>query len=98
MAEVYWYGSRYRKRNPGSAKTKTYPLKAVIERVEVPYDRDIEGNVLTLSMDVLECGHRIPTSKEHIDWNSTNPDSVNGPGALRDSKNRRCAKCAKETQ
>lgn len=30
-----------------------------VERTEdVPYDTDIDGNVLTVKVDILECGHK----------------------------------------
>lgn len=61
----------------------------VVKQFEVPYDRDREGNVLTVTKDELECGHTLAAHQPH--------------GSLRNAdlsppypKVRRCRRCEKE--
>lgn len=45
---------------------KDWVMRAVIEQEQRPYDRDINGVVLTTTMDVLECGHKIPATQPEL--------------------------------
>lgn len=70
----------------------------IVDRVDVPYDTDRYGQEMTTPMDVLSCGHQIPSVKKV--WRG---GSIYDPGArstgealpLKDSPQRRCFRCEK---
>ena len=39
------------------------PWRAVTERRQEPLNRDLEGNLRTVPVDLLECGHKLPVPK-----------------------------------
>lgn len=44
-----------------SMRERGQVVRAVVDRVQKPYAEDRDGNPIYMSVDVLECGHRLPT-------------------------------------
>ena len=93
-----WDGSKYvRNFNPKAAETFKYPKRKVVGEVEVPYDRDAEGKVLTVIMDILECGHRAKKSTNQAHWNNANADALRRGYEPVQAAYHHCRKCPKES-
>lgn len=50
---------------PTRPHPKRWPRRAVAERIDVPYDVDAAGKPLTVRMEVLTCGHRLPIATNY---------------------------------
>jgi hypothetical protein len=68
--------------------------RKVVRREEVPYELDIEGNPMTRTVEILECGHR-----KRVNSARKGLLPVRDPGQINDryAATRFCKLCPKET-